>query len=59
MEVYKVNKKPDIEFRCEKCGSPQPKNDKKSNENYDVFDCNQVCECGGKFCMYMIGHKIG
>ena len=51
--------KPVIEFRCEKCGKPQPKNEEQSNENWNVYDCNQKCECGGKFCMFIDGHKIG
>lgn len=34
---------------CEKCGKPQARNEKESNENWDVYDCNVKCECGGKF----------
>lgn len=34
---------------CEKCGKLQPKNEEKSNENWNVYDCNVKCECGGKF----------
>lgn len=32
-------KSPKIEMKCEKCGKPQPKDDKQSNENWSVFDC--------------------
>lgn len=34
---------------CNKCGKPQPKNEKESNENWNVFDCNVKCDCGGDF----------
>lgn len=45
-----AKKKKDIfKMICDKCGKPQPKNDKDSNENWEVFDCNQKCECGGIF----------
>lgn len=46
-----------IEHKCEKCGKPQPRNEEKSNENWDVYDCNKTCECGGKFITYMNGQK--
>lgn len=32
--------------------SPSQKNEKESNENWNVYDCNQKCECGGKFAMH-------
>lgn len=48
-----------IEFKCENCGNPQPKDEKQSNENWNVFSCNQKCKCGGKFVMYVNGHKGG
>lgn len=34
---------------CEKCGALQKPDEKKSNENWIVYDCNATCECGGKF----------
>ena len=52
-------KSPKIEMKCEKCGKPQTKDDKQSNENWSVFDCKQTCECGGKFVMYIDGQKVG
>lgn len=52
-------KTPKIEFKCEKCGKPQPKNEKELNNNWNVYDCNQKCECGGKFAMYVDGKKLG
>lgn len=48
-----------IEHKCEKCGKPQQRNEEKSNENWDVYDRNQTCECGGKFVTYMNGQKTG
>lgn len=48
-----------MEFKCEKCGKPQIRNEKESNENWNVFDCNQKCECGGKFVAYINGQKAG
>lgn len=47
-----------MEFKCDKCGKPQPKNEKESNENWNVYDSNQMCECGGKFARYFDGRKI-
>ena len=40
---------------CNKCGKPQPKNEKQSNENWDVYDCNVKCECGGDFVTKWVG----
>lgn len=48
-----------IEMKCEKCGKPQKKNEKQSNENWSVFNTNETCECGGKFCMFIDGKKVG
>lgn len=50
-------KKTEIEVKCEKCGKAQPKNKNMSNGNFDVFDCNEKCECGGKFVTYINGQK--
>lgn len=36
---------------CENCGKQQKPNFEKSNSNWNVYDCNQKCECGGKFVM--------
>lgn len=49
----------EMEFKCEKCGKPQPRNEKESSKNWNSYDCNQVCECGGKFVMYVNGQKAG
>ncbi len=51
-------KTPKIEFKREKCGKPQLKDEKQSNENWSVFHCDQKCECGGKFVMYANGQKV-
>lgn len=50
---------PKIEFKCEKCGKLQSKNEEKSNENFEVFDCKMICSCGGKFQMFIDGEMIG
>jgi hypothetical protein len=50
--------KPLIEFRCNKCKKLQPKNEEKSNKNWQVFDCNVSCECGGKFVMFLDGEPV-
>lgn len=47
-----------VEFRCNKCGAHQPKNAEKSNENWNVFDCNQKCKCGGEFVMWIGGELL-
>lgn len=38
-----------IIIACELCGKPQPKDESRSNENWNVYDTKAVCECGGKF----------
>lgn len=48
-----------MEMRCEKCGKPQPKDKERSNKSWSVFDTKAVCECGGKYCMYIDGQKVG
>ena len=55
LEVDNMAKAPKIEFKCDKCGKPQPKNEKQSNHNWNVYDCNQKCECGGTFKMHFDG----
>ena len=52
-------KKRGIEFKCKKCGKPQPKNEEKSNENWKVYDSNKKCDCGGDFIMFMDGVPLG
>lgn len=44
-----MKNKKNIIRACEKCGKPQPKNKKESNRNWNVYDSNILCECGGKF----------
>ena len=48
-----------MEIKCEKCGKPQQKNAKKSNNSWSAFDCNQKCKCGGKFVMFIDGKRLG
>lgn len=48
-----------MESKCARCGKTQPKNEEQSNKNFDVFDCNQKCKCGGRFVMYVNGQKVG
>lgn len=48
-----------FENKCDKCGKPQPKDESKSNGNWDVYKTNQTCECGGKFVTYVNGQKMG
>lgn len=45
----KKKKYPKMVRYCEKCGALQKPDEKKSNENWKVFDCKEKCECGGKF----------
>lgn len=52
-------KAPKMEMKCEKCGKPQPKDDSKSNENWNAFRTGQRCECGGEYKMYIDGKKLG
>lgn len=50
-------KKQEISFRCEKCGKPQEPDKKQSTGNFEVFDCHEKCECGGKLVMYLGNEK--
>lgn len=34
---------------CKLCGRLQKKDEKQSNENWNVYDPKAKCECGGKF----------
>lgn len=52
-------KTPKFERKCVNCGKQQPKNEKESNHNWNVFDCNQKCECGGKFATFIDGVQLG
>lgn len=45
-------------FACNKCGKPQLKNEKQSNNNWEVYPANQKCECGGKFTLFIRKDKI-
>ena len=45
----KKKKYPKMVKKKEKCGALQKPDEKKSNENWKVFDCKEKCECGGKF----------
>ena len=44
-------KKHEIIFVCENCGKLQKPDESKSNSNWNVFDCHERCECGGKYIM--------
>ena len=48
----------EIEFKCNKCGKLQQKNDDSSNDNFDIFDCDKKCECGGIFSMFINGQEV-
>ncbi len=34
---------------CKNCGKLQKKNEKESNKNWNVYDTNVTCECGGRY----------
>ena len=34
---------------CELCGAIQPRDESRSNENWNVYDAKAVCRCGGKY----------
>ena len=53
MEVYMPRKRKEFKMIsvCEKCGKLQKPDLEKSNKNWIVYSCNEVCECGGKFVM--------
>lgn len=48
-----------MEMKCEKCGRPQKKDEKRSNENWSAYETKAVCECGRKYVMYVNGQKVG
>ena len=52
MEVHNMpRKKAEVKIKmiCEKCGKPQKPSADKSTTNWNVYDCHEKCECGGKF----------
>jgi hypothetical protein len=53
-----VKRKNPIEFKCDRCGKPQPKNETASSKNWNVYDSNQKCECGGTFKMCFNGKPL-
>lgn len=46
-----------ISFRCEKCGKIQESDKERSTGYFEVFDCHERCECGGKLVMYLGDEK--
>ena len=34
---------------CELCGAIQPRDESRSNENWNVYDAKAICRCGGKY----------
>ena len=54
-----AKRKNNIEFKCESCEKPQPINKEQSNANWNYYDCNVKCKCGGKFVMFLNGEKVG
>jgi hypothetical protein len=44
----------EIKFICEKCGKEQQPDKAKSNDNWQVYDSKQKCECGGKYTAKVI-----
>lgn len=45
-----MNKKDvNIDPVCLNCGKKQERDEKDSNENWNVYDAKAVCECGGQF----------
>lgn len=40
-----------ILFPCEKCGKSQNPDKEQSTELFEVFDCHEKRDCGGKFVM--------
>lgn len=53
-----AKRKVNLEMLCDKCGKPQTINKEKSNQNWDVYDTNVTCKCGGKFVMHINGEPI-
>lgn len=47
-----------IELRCEKCGALPPKDESKSNENWNVYNTGKGCKCGGRFVHCLIEKHI-
>ena len=52
-------KTPKFERKCANCGKPQPKDESKSNHNWNAYDCNVKCECGGEFATFIDGVQLG
>lgn len=46
-----------MQFICNKCGSLQPRDEKHSTKNWEVYEANQKCVCGGVFEMKISSTK--
>jgi DNA-directed RNA polymerase subunit RPC12/RpoP len=42
-------KKIKMEYLCGKCGKTQLPVEEKSTKNWEYFDCQEKCECGGSY----------
>ena len=53
-------RKPKIVFenKCNNCGKEQLRNERLSNENWQVYDCGVKCECGGEYVPWLNGIPI-
>jgi len=48
-------KKNPFESKCNKCGKYQIPDKNRGNDNFTVYPCNEKCECGGEYVMYING----
>lgn len=48
-----------IERKCIKCGAKQERDEKKSNENWEVYDNKVKCKCGGEYGLYIDDRLVG
>ena len=48
-----------VEKKCIQCGTKQEKDEKKSNNNWSVYDNKAKCKCGGEFGLYIDDKLVG
>lgn len=40
-----------MDMACKKCWAVQKRDESRSNENWNTFDCHEKCECWERFSM--------
>lgn len=49
---------PKIEMLCEVCRKKQKPDPNRSNDNFNVYNTGEKCECGGNFTLFIDGEPV-